>query len=89
MRCVAWNFLCVQCIRVRAAQDNNASDESNILRKIDHNQTTLQFSGDKPLTPLLDTINYPIHMKNLSIEVKKTSLFSFCFEEKKEKKILK
>ncbi|PSS21068.1 1-deoxy-D-xylulose-5-phosphate synthase [Actinidia chinensis var. chinensis] len=54
--------------KVRAAQDNNASDESNILRRIDHNQTTLNFSGDKPFTPLLDTINYPIHMKNLSIE---------------------
>ncbi|GFY80985.1 deoxyxylulose-5-phosphate synthase [Actinidia rufa] len=57
-----------KCTQVRAAQDNNASDESNILRKIDHNQTALQFSGDKPSTPLLDTINYPIHMKNLSIE---------------------
>ncbi|XP_057500813.1 probable 1-deoxy-D-xylulose-5-phosphate synthase 2, chloroplastic [Actinidia eriantha] len=57
-----------KCIQVRAAQDNNASDESNILRRIDDNQTTLNFSGDKPFTPILDTINYPIHMKNLSIE---------------------
>ncbi|MBA0645078.1 hypothetical protein Goklo_013214 [Gossypium klotzschianum] len=28
----------------------------------------LNFSGEKPSTPLLDTINHPIHMKNLSIE---------------------
>ncbi|KAE8653156.1 probable 1-deoxy-D-xylulose-5-phosphate synthase 2, chloroplastic [Cucumis sativus] len=28
----------------------------------------LKFTGDKPSTPILDTINYPIHMKNLSIE---------------------
>ncbi|KAE8660257.1 putative 1-deoxy-D-xylulose-5-phosphate synthase [Hibiscus syriacus] len=28
----------------------------------------LNFSGEKPSTPLLDTINHPIHMKNLSIQ---------------------
>ncbi|KAJ3670142.1 hypothetical protein LUZ60_010466 [Juncus effusus] len=26
----------------------------------------IDFSGEKPATPLLDTINYPVHMKNLS-----------------------
>ncbi|GMI67704.1 CLOROPLASTOS ALTERADOS 1, 1-DEOXY-D-XYLULOSE 5-PHOSPHATE SYNTHASE [Hibiscus trionum] len=26
----------------------------------------INFSGEKPATPLLDTINYPLHMKNLS-----------------------
>ncbi|KAL0367899.1 UNVERIFIED_CONTAM: putative 1-deoxy-D-xylulose-5-phosphate synthase 2, chloroplastic [Sesamum calycinum] len=26
----------------------------------------IDFSGEKPHTPLLDTINYPLHMKNLS-----------------------
>lgn len=31
---------------------------------------SLNYSGEKPLTPILDTINYPIHMKNLSIQVK-------------------
>lgn len=29
----------------------------------------LNFSGNKPTTPILDTVNYPIHMKNLSIQV--------------------
>nr|AOZ60045.1 1-deoxy-D-xylulose 5-phosphate synthase 2 [Plectranthus barbatus] len=29
---------------------------------------TLSFTGEKPSTPILDTINYPIHMKNLSVE---------------------
>ncbi|KAM7519770.1 hypothetical protein LguiB_018732 [Lonicera macranthoides] len=28
----------------------------------------IDFSGEKPPTPLLDTINYPVHMKNLSTE---------------------
>nr|AHB79076.1 1-deoxy-D-xylulose-5-phosphate synthase [Houttuynia cordata] len=31
-------------------------------------KTELDFSGEKPSTPILDTINYPIHMKNLSVE---------------------
>lgn len=31
--------------------------------------TTLKYSGEKPNTPILDTINYPIHMKNLNVEV--------------------
>ncbi|KAK4265441.1 hypothetical protein QN277_026494 [Acacia crassicarpa] len=28
----------------------------------------LNFSGESPSTPILDTVNYPIHMKNLSIQ---------------------
>ncbi|XP_028082523.1 probable 1-deoxy-D-xylulose-5-phosphate synthase 2, chloroplastic [Camellia sinensis] len=28
----------------------------------------IDFSGEKPPTPLLDTINYPLHMKNLSVQ---------------------
>ncbi|XP_058187998.1 probable 1-deoxy-D-xylulose-5-phosphate synthase 2, chloroplastic [Rhododendron vialii] len=28
----------------------------------------IDFSGEKPPTPLLDTINYPVHMKNLSAQ---------------------
>lgn len=28
----------------------------------------IDFSGEKPTTPLLDTINYPAHMKNLSTQ---------------------
>ncbi|EPS64831.1 1-deoxyxylulose-5-phosphate synthase [Genlisea aurea] len=29
---------------------------------------SLSFTGEKPLTPVLDTINHPIHMKNLSLQ---------------------
>lgn len=29
-----------------------------------------EYPSQRPPTPLLDTINYPIHMKNLSIKVK-------------------
>ncbi|KAA8522780.1 hypothetical protein F0562_009203 [Nyssa sinensis] len=58
--------------RVAAAQGNNATDDNNILVKGERptRQSTrkLNFSGEKPFTPILDTINYPIHTKNLSIE---------------------
>lgn len=29
----------------------------------------ISYTREKPATPLLDTINYPIHMKNLSLQV--------------------
>ncbi|RZS01312.1 hypothetical protein BHM03_00031151 [Ensete ventricosum] len=39
---------------------------------------TIDFSGEKPPTPLLDTINYPIHMKNLSVQVSSSPVLSSC-----------
>ncbi|KAK9275399.1 hypothetical protein L1049_022663 [Liquidambar formosana] len=60
---------------VTAAHDNNASGNKNSPVKQDHitmqnrqHTTSIKFSGEKPSTPILDTINYPIHMKNLSLE---------------------
>lgn len=38
------------------------------IRKENHGWK-IDFSGKKPATPLLDTINYPLHMKNLSTRV--------------------
>lgn len=40
------------------------------------NGWTIDFSGEKPPTPLLDTINYPIHMKNLSVQVSSSLVLS-------------
>ena len=64
-----------------AAQEKNASEEVRTMAKRDHKtkqnggiKKYLNFSGEKPSTPILDTINYPIHMKNLSTEVKHTLL---------------
>ncbi|KAE8056789.1 hypothetical protein FH972_013528 [Carpinus fangiana] len=62
--------------RVIVAQDNNASDgqrapvnRGHITRQNGQQVTKcLNFSGEKPSTPILDTINYPMHMKNLSLE---------------------
>lgn len=59
-----------------AAQENNASEEVRTIVKRGHKTKQnggitkyLNFSGEKPSTPILDTINYPIHVKNLSTEV--------------------
>nr|POF12603.1 putative 1-deoxy-d-xylulose-5-phosphate synthase 2, chloroplastic [Quercus suber] len=61
--------------RVIAAQENNASEELRTMVKRGHKTKQnggitkyRNFSGEKPSTPILDTINYPIHMKNLSTE---------------------
>ncbi|KAL3535335.1 hypothetical protein ACH5RR_003796 [Cinchona calisaya] len=57
---------------VAAHQENNAADGSrDVLVKTRQNgqpKKALNFSGEKPVTPILDTVNYPIHMKNLSVE---------------------
>lgn len=59
--------------RTIVAQENNASDDLvNRGQTTKHNRLAtkfLNFSEEKPSTPILDTINYPMHMKNLSIEV--------------------
>lgn len=46
----------------------NGSDEINgkIVRNKEKDSWQSDFSGEKPPTPFLDTVNYPIHMKNLS-----------------------
>ncbi|KAK7847144.1 putative 1-deoxy-d-xylulose-5-phosphate synthase 2 [Quercus suber] len=56
--------------RVIAAQENNASEELRTMVKRGHKTKQnggitkyRNFSGEKPSTPILDTINYPIHMK--------------------------
>lgn len=62
-----------------AASEGNKNDEKNIhvngeqskgiIHKNDEFTKSLNFSGEKPNTPVLDTVNYPMHMKNLSIQV--------------------
>ncbi|KAI5675463.1 hypothetical protein M9H77_06413 [Catharanthus roseus] len=43
---------------------HNVDENYQVLVK----KQPLNFSGDKPFTPILDTINYPTHMKNLSLQ---------------------
>ncbi|CAM8992077.1 unnamed protein product [Rhodiola kirilowii] len=45
----------------------NNNDCNKIMRK-GRDGWKIDFSGEKPATPLLDTVNYPVHMKNLSVQ---------------------
>ncbi|KAL5549005.1 hypothetical protein UlMin_004236 [Ulmus minor] len=62
---------------VVSALNSNADVEKTTMKNCGKNTTIspnghfsnlLNFSGEKPTTPILDTVNYPIHLKNLSIE---------------------
>ncbi|KAK4485555.1 hypothetical protein RD792_008198 [Penstemon davidsonii] len=54
---------------VAVQQESKPSEKSDIVVNANGRITkSLNFSGEKPSTPILDTINYPIHMKNLSVE---------------------
>ncbi|PIN01304.1 Transketolase [Handroanthus impetiginosus] len=53
-------------LAISALQHNNkTSDNSVKMEKLSKN---LNFSGEKPSTPVLDTISHPDHLKSLSIE---------------------
>lgn len=58
-------------LKASASSSSNTSDgeERKMVIKKDKDGWKIDFSGEKPATPLLDTINYPIHMKNLSVPV--------------------
>ncbi|KAG6577337.1 putative 1-deoxy-D-xylulose-5-phosphate synthase 2, chloroplastic, partial [Cucurbita argyrosperma subsp. sororia] len=48
--------------------NNKPNDEERHMVGKQTDGWTVDYSGEKPATPLLDTVNYPIHMKNLSTE---------------------
>lgn len=43
--------------------------KGEVMLQKERDEWYIDFSGDKPATPLLDTVNYPVHMKNLSMPV--------------------
>ncbi|KAL7143879.1 hypothetical protein ABFS83_08G220900 [Erythranthe nasuta] len=53
------------CVKASAA-GNSESEEGKMVIKKEKDGWKIDFSGEKPATPVLDTINYPVHMKNLS-----------------------
>ncbi|XP_065874601.1 probable 1-deoxy-D-xylulose-5-phosphate synthase 2, chloroplastic [Euphorbia lathyris] len=54
------------CLRASSGQSDGEERKSRINKEKDG--WKIDFSGEKPATPLLDTINYPAHMKNLSTQ---------------------
>ena len=59
------------CIRASTANSDDHHQEGKLAIRKEKDEWKIDFSGEKPTTPLLDTINYPVHMKNLSIQVMK------------------
>ncbi|CAK9159931.1 unnamed protein product [Ilex paraguariensis] len=53
---------------VRASATGSDGEEGKMMMWKGKDGWKIDFSGEKPPTPLLDTINYPIHMKNLSTQ---------------------
>lgn len=46
---------------------SSSDGERTIIRK-EKDEWKINFSAEKPPTPLLDTVNFPVHMKNLTTE---------------------
>lgn len=83
---ISIEFVCIDCgwlVRcrgdvfqnfcLRASAEKNSSDGEEATKMVMRKEKSgwkIDFSEEKPPTPLLDTINYPIHMKSLSKEVK-------------------
>ncbi|KAL0350196.1 UNVERIFIED_CONTAM: putative 1-deoxy-D-xylulose-5-phosphate synthase 2, chloroplastic [Sesamum radiatum] len=51
---------------VKACAGTSDGEEGKMVIRKEKDGWKIDFSGEKPHTPLLDTINYPLHMKNLS-----------------------
>ncbi|XP_042506665.1 probable 1-deoxy-D-xylulose-5-phosphate synthase 2, chloroplastic [Macadamia integrifolia] len=58
---------CRRQVGPRATASNSAEEEGKITIKKEKGAWKIDFSKEKPATPLLNTISYPVHLKNLSI----------------------
>ncbi|XP_050206168.1 probable 1-deoxy-D-xylulose-5-phosphate synthase 2, chloroplastic [Mercurialis annua] len=57
------------CLRSSAGKPTDHGDEEGkIMIRKEIDGWKIDFSKEKPVTPLLDTVNYPVHMKNLSTQ---------------------
>ncbi|XP_041016516.1 probable 1-deoxy-D-xylulose-5-phosphate synthase 2, chloroplastic [Juglans microcarpa x Juglans regia] len=61
------NHSCKNQLCLRATASGLDGEERKMIWK-EKDGWKINFSGEKPATPLLDTINYPVHMKNLSTQ---------------------
>ncbi|ONK75412.1 uncharacterized protein A4U43_C03F16580 [Asparagus officinalis] len=56
------------CRRQFYVRASGSDGEGKVVLRKENNGWKIDFSGEKPATPLLDTVNYPAHMKNLSTQ---------------------
>ncbi|GKU95021.1 hypothetical protein SLEP1_g8439 [Rubroshorea leprosula] len=55
------------CVR-GSVNKPDAEEPRRIMIRKENEGWKIDFSGEKPTTPLLDTVNYPAHLKNLSTQ---------------------
>ncbi|KAL2551318.1 1-deoxy-D-xylulose-5-phosphate synthase [Forsythia ovata] len=60
-------WICFQ-LCVKASGGSTEAEEGNIIVRKEKDGWQTDFSAGMPPTPILDTINYPVHMKNLSVK---------------------
>ncbi|XAR73507.1 1-deoxy-D-xylulose-5-phosphate synthase [Bertholletia excelsa] len=58
---------CRRKFHLQASAAGSDGEERKMMIRKEKDGWKIDFSGKKPPTPLLDTINYPVHMKNLSV----------------------
>ncbi|KAL6220190.1 hypothetical protein ACLB2K_007947 [Fragaria x ananassa] len=63
-----FNPSCRKQFCLKASAENTDSEERKLTRKEKDGGWKIEYTAEKPATPLLDTINYPAHMKNLSTQ---------------------
>ncbi|KAM7276484.1 hypothetical protein ACFE04_018350 [Oxalis oulophora] len=54
--------------RASSSTDNSCNEEDKMVVRREKDGWKIEFLRKKPITPLLDTVNYPIHLKNLSTQ---------------------
>ncbi|CAL5326751.1 unnamed protein product [Camellia sinensis] len=59
---------CRKQFYLRASATSSDGEDGKMMRRTEKGGWKIDFSGEKQPTPLLDTINYPVHMKNLSAQ---------------------
>ena len=64
--CVCWFQLQVRASAAAAAANGGGDGKVMMRKEAASGAWKIDYSGEKPATPLLDTVNYPVHMKNLS-----------------------
>ncbi|GMP32599.1 hypothetical protein CsSME_00006281 [Camellia sinensis var. sinensis] len=59
---------CRKQFYLRASATSSDGEDGKMMIRTEKGGWKIDFSGEKQPTPLLDTINYPVHMKNLSAQ---------------------
>ena len=63
------------CVRASVAGNSDGEEGGKKMIRREKDGWKIYFAGEKPPTQVLDTINFPVQMKNLSPQVKHSFLY--------------